>query len=116
MPLGMFADRCFSGLNLLTFLLYGAFGAAMLLIPYVLIEAAGYSPVEAGLALLPLPILMTLASPPMGQLAARIGPRWPLTIGPLVVGGGMLLGQRIDADSSYWTGRLPGDRGDVDRA
>ena len=37
MPLGLFEGRCFSGLNLLTFLLYGAFGAAMLLIPYVLI-------------------------------------------------------------------------------
>ncbi|MCY7397781.1 MAG: MFS transporter, partial [Sphingomonas bacterium] len=43
MPLGMFSDRCFAGLNLLTFLLYAAFGAAMLLIPYVLIEAGGYS-------------------------------------------------------------------------
>ena len=42
----------------MTFLLYGAFGGAMLLIPYVLIEAGGYSPVEAGLALLPLPILL----------------------------------------------------------
>ena len=42
MPLTMFAGRCFTGLNLFTFLLYGAFGAAMLLIPYVLISAAGY--------------------------------------------------------------------------
>ncbi len=107
MPLAMFADRCFSGLNLLTFLLYGAFGAAMLLIPYVLIEAMGYSPVEAGLALLPLPILLTLGSPVMGQLAMRIGPHWPLTIGPIVVGAGMLLGLRIEADSSYWTTTLP---------
>ena len=107
MPLGMFADPCFSGLSLLTLLLYGAFGAAMLLIPYVLIEAADYSPVEAGLALLPLPILLTLASPPMGQLAMRIGPRWPLIIGPLVVGGGMLLGQRIGSDTSYWTAAFP---------
>jgi EmrB/QacA subfamily drug resistance transporter len=107
MPLGMFTDPCFSGLNLLTLLLYGAFGAAMLLIPYVLIEAAGYSPVEAGLALLPLPILLTLASPPMGQLAMRIGPRWPLIIGPLVVGGGMLLGQRIGSDTYYWTAAFP---------
>ena len=107
MPLGMFADRCFSGLNLLTFLLYGAFGAAMLLIPYVLIEAGGYSPVEAGLAMLPLPILLTLASPPMGQLAGRIGPRWFLIAGPLVVAGGMLLGQRIGAETSYWTSVFP---------
>ena len=49
----------------------------MLLIPYVLIEGGGYSPVQAGLALLPLPILMTLASPYMGGIAARIGPRVP---------------------------------------
>jgi len=107
MPLGMFADPCFSGLNLLTLLLYGAFGVAMLLIPYVLIEAADYSPVEAGMALLPLPILLTLASPPMGQLAARIGPRWPLTIGPLIVGGGLLLGQRIGAETNYWVAAFP---------
>ena len=107
MPLAMFADRCFSGLNLLTFLLYGAFGAAMLLIPYVLISAGGYSPVEAGLAMLPLPILLTIASPPMGQLAGRLGPRWFLISGPLVVAAGMLLGQRIGADTNYWTSVFP---------
>ena len=107
MPLAMFADRCFTGLNLLTFLLYGAFGAAMLLIPYVLITAGGYSPVQAGLAMLPLPILLTLASPPMGQLAMRVGPRWLLVSGPLVVAAGMLLGRRIDAEASYWTTVFP---------
>ena len=107
MPLGMFADRCFAGLNLLTFLLYAAFSAAMLLIPYVLIEAGGYSPVEAGMAMLPLPILLTLASPPMGQFAGRIGPRWFLIAGPLVVAVGMLLGQRIGVGTSYWTSVFP---------
>jgi EmrB/QacA subfamily drug resistance transporter len=108
MPLAMFTGRCFSGLNLFTFLLYGAFGAAMLLIPYVLIESAGYSPLQAGLALLPLAILIAVGSPPMGGLAARIGPRWPLTIGPLVVAAGMLLARRIDGEMSYWTGPFPG--------
>ena len=107
MPLAMFADRCFSGLNLMTFLLYGAFGAAMLLIPYTLISAGGYSPVQAGMAMLPLPIVLTFASPPMGQLAARIGPRWLLTAGPLVVAVGMLLARRIGIDASYWSAVFP---------
>ena len=107
MPLTLFEGRCFSGLNLLTFLLYGAFAAAMLLIPYVLITSGGYSPVEAGLAMLPLPILMTSLSPKMGSLAARTGPRVPLTAGPLVVAGGMLLALLARPDSSYWTGVFP---------
>ena len=107
MPVHLFGNRCFSGLNLLTFLLYGAFGAAMLLIPYVLISSGGYSPVEAGLALLPLPVLMTAASPKMGSLAARIGPKLPLTIGPLVVAAGLALCWLIAPDTGYWTGAFP---------
>ncbi|MEA3067382.1 MAG: hypothetical protein QOK41_789, partial [Sphingomonadales bacterium] len=107
MPLTLFKGRCFSGLNLLTFLLYGAFGAAMLLIPYVLITSGGYSPVQAGLAMLPLPVLMTSISPTMGSLAARLGPRLPLTIGPLIVAGGMMLARLIGQDSSYWVGAFP---------
>jgi len=107
MPLTLFEGRCFSGLNLLTFLLYGAFGAAMLLIPYVLITSGGYSPVQAGLAMLPLPILMTSISPTMGSIAARTGPRIPLTVGPLIVGAGMLLARLVQQDSSYWLGAFP---------
>lgn len=108
-PLSLFADnRCFSALNLMTFLLYGAFGGALLLIPYVLIEAGGYSPVEAGLSLLPLSILLGLGSPLMGSLAIRLGPRLPLTIGPIVVGAGMLLATRIASGQSYWTHAFPG--------
>jgi EmrB/QacA subfamily drug resistance transporter len=107
MPLKLFEGRCFSGLNLLTFLLYGAFSAAMLLIPYVLISSGGYSPVEAGLAMLPLPVLMTSLSPTMGGLAARLGPRLPLTAGPLVVAAGMVLSALAREHSSYWAGPFP---------
>ena len=107
MPLDLFEGRCFTGLNLLTFLLYGAFGASMLLIPFVLITSGGYSPVEAGLALLPLPILMTALSPFMGGLAARIGPRIPLTVGPLIIAAGFVLSRLIGPDSSYWTSAFP---------
>jgi predicted MFS family arabinose efflux permease len=107
MPLGLFANRCFSGLNLLTFLLYGAFGAAMLLIPYVLISSGGYSPVHAGLAMLPLPAVMTLISPKMGSLAAKVGARIPLTVGPLIVAAGFALTFLITPNGSYWTGPFP---------
>jgi predicted MFS family arabinose efflux permease len=107
MPLDLFRGRCFSGLNLLTFLLYGAFSAAMLLIPYVLITSGGYSPVEAGLAMLPLPLLMTSLSPTMGGLAAKLGPRLPLTVGPVIVGVGMMLAPLVTPDASYWVGAFP---------
>jgi EmrB/QacA subfamily drug resistance transporter len=107
MPLALFENLCFSGLNLLTFLLYAAFAAAMLLIPYVLITSGGYSPVQAGLAMLPLPILMTAVSPTMGSLAARIGPRIPLIVGPLVVAVGMILSRLANEGTSYWTGVFP---------
>ena len=107
MPLDLFKGSCFSGLNLLTFLLYAAFAAAMLLIPYVLITSGGYSPVQAGLALLPLPALMTSMSPVVGGFAARIGPRIPLTVGPLVVAAGMVLSMLAVPHSGYWTGIFP---------
>ncbi|MEA3058361.1 MAG: hypothetical protein QOF34_1176 [Sphingomonadales bacterium] len=107
MPLSLFRGRCFTGLNLLTFFLYAAFSAAMLLIPYVLITSGGYSPVQAGLAMLPLPILMTSISPTMGSLAARLGPRIPLTVGPLVIAAGMLMARFAGPETSYWTGIFP---------
>lgn len=108
MPLTLFSEnRCFAALNLMTFLLYGAFGGAMLLIPYVLIEAGGYSPVEAGLSLLPLSILLGIGSPLMGKLAVRIGPRLPVSIGPLVVGTGLVLATRIASGQDYWTHVFP---------
>ena len=106
-PLTLFGNRCFSALNVMTFLLYGAFGGALLLIPYVLIEAGGYSPIQAGLSLLPLSILLGLLSPLMGKLAVRVGPKIPLTIGPVIVGAGLLLGTRIAESQAYWTHAFP---------
>jgi EmrB/QacA subfamily drug resistance transporter len=106
-PLDLFGSRAFIGLTILTFLLYGALGGLLLLLPYALIEGAGYSATLAGSALLPFPIVIAAASPLMGKLAARLGPRWPLTIGPLVVAGGFLLGLRIGGHGDYWTEVLP---------
>jgi EmrB/QacA subfamily drug resistance transporter len=107
MPLGLFASRGFIGLTLLTLFLYGALGALFVLIPYVLINAAGYVGTAAGAALLPLPLLLAVGSPLMGRLAAKIGPRLPLSIGPLVVAVGFLLAFRIGLSANYWTDVMP---------
>jgi EmrB/QacA subfamily drug resistance transporter len=107
MPLELFGTLSFAGLTLLTFLLYGALGASFVLMPYVLIENHGFSPMLAGAALLPIPVILGGASRFMGALAARIGPRWPLTIGPLVVAVGFGLATRTSAQASYWTTLFP---------
>lgn len=107
MPLALFGTRSFAGLSILTLLLYGALGGLFVLIPFMLIEAGGYSAVRAGAALLPLPLLLAGASRFMGLVAARIGPRWPLTVGPAIVAGGFALASTIDPNGSYWTEVLP---------
>jgi predicted MFS family arabinose efflux permease len=107
MPLALFGSASFVGLTLLTLLLYGALGGLIVLVPYILIEAGGYSATQAGAALLPLPLILAIASPAAGALAAKIGPRWPLVIGPVIVAVGFLLALRIGSDASYWTGVLP---------
>ncbi len=107
MPLALFGTASFVGLTLLTFFLYAALGGLFVLLPYFLIELRGYSPVEAGAALLPLPAVVGLASRATGAVAARIGPRLPLTVGPLIVAAGFALAARIGDDGSYWTGVLP---------
>lgn len=107
MPMDLFASKSFVGLTLLTFLLYGAMGGLFVILPYVLIKAAGYSATAAGAALLPLPLILTVSSPLAGALAGRIGTRLPLTIGPLVVAAGFLIALRMDSNSSYWSDVLP---------
>jgi predicted MFS family arabinose efflux permease len=108
MPLALFGSASFIGLTSLTWFLYGALGALMVLVPYVLIQAAGYSGTGAGAALAPFAVVLALASPLMGGLAGRIGPRLPLSIGPLVVAAGFLLLLRLDGRADYWTDVFPG--------
>ncbi|MFZ0502040.1 MAG: DHA2 family efflux MFS transporter permease subunit [Steroidobacteraceae bacterium] len=106
-PMTLFSRPTVVGLNLVTLLLYGALGALLVLVPYVLIEALQYSATQAAAALLPLPIVMVLISPLAGSLAERVGPRMPIAIGAIAVGLGMLLTLRVDASMGYWTGLLP---------
>lgn len=107
MSLELFASREFVGLTLLTLLLYGALGGLLVLVPYVLIEASHYRATMAGAALLPLPLVLSVCSPFMGRLAVRIGPRLPLSIGPVVVAVGCVLAARIGGGGSYWVTTFP---------
>jgi EmrB/QacA subfamily drug resistance transporter len=107
MPLALFASKSFIGLTLLTLFLYGALGALFVLIPYVMIEGAHYSATAAGAALLPLPLVLAVTSPFIGGVAGRIGSRWPLAIGPMVVAVGFVLALRIGPPVDYWTEVLP---------
>lgn len=106
-PLSVFGSKSFVGLTILTFLLYGALGGILVLVPYILIEGVHYSATAAGAALLPFPIVVAIASPIMGGIAGRIGPRWPLTVGPMIVGVGFLLFLALTPSASYWIGVLP---------
>jgi EmrB/QacA subfamily drug resistance transporter len=106
MPLGMFGSRSYIGLSLLTFALYGALGGVLLLVPYLLIVNERYSGTAAGAALLPFPLIIAVVSPLIGQVAGRIGPRWPLTLGPLGVAAGFALMVRLPG-GGYWTAVFP---------
>jgi MFS family permease len=108
LPLDIFKSRQFTAANLVTFVVYGALGGALFLLPLELQRAAGFSPLEAGVALVPLTVVMLLNSARAGRLAQRIGPRLPMTVGPIIAGVGLILLTRIGADASYFTDVFPG--------
>ncbi len=108
MPLELFRDRVFSAANAMTLVVYAALGAVLFFLVLQLQTVAGWSPLAAGMATLPLTICMLLLSSRTGRLAVQIGPRIPMTVGPLVMGGGTLLLLGVDGDTSYWTDVLPG--------
>jgi EmrB/QacA subfamily drug resistance transporter len=107
LPPALFASVQFSAANAVTFVVYAALGGALFLLPVVLQEVAGYSALAAGTALLPVTVVMLLLSARSGQLAARIGPRLQMSVGPLVIAAGLLLLVRIGPDSGYAAVVLP---------
>ncbi|MDO0913136.1 MFS transporter [Streptomyces sp. DT2A-34] len=107
MPLDIFASRQFSAVNLVTLCVYAALGGFFFLAVIQLQVVAGYSALGAGTALLPTTVLMLLLSARSGALADRIGPRIPLTVGPLLCAAGMLLMLRVGPDASYVADVLP---------
>ncbi|WP_369224028.1 MFS transporter [Streptomyces sp. R39] len=107
LPLDIFGSRQFTALNIVTLCVYGAFGGYFFLTALQLQVVAGYSALAAGTALLPTTALMLLFSARSGALADRIGPRIPLTVGPLLCAAAMLLMLRVGEHADYLTDVLP---------
>ncbi|MGW5240839.1 MFS transporter [Monashia sp. NPDC004114] len=107
-PPSLFTSRQFSAANGMTLLVYAALGAVFFFLTLQLQIVLGYGPLQAGIASLPVTILMLFLAAKGGELGARIGPRIPMTVGPIVCAVGVALLATVQAGSSYWTGVLPG--------
>jgi fucose permease len=108
MPLSLFRIPRFLAANLLTFLLYGALGGGLYVIPFYLIQVRHYPPVEAGAVFLPLVAMMFFFSAQVGAMAERFGERWLLAGGATCAGVGFLLFAALSAEGAYWRSLLPG--------
>lgn len=107
-PLGVFRSRQFVGVSVVTVAVYTGLGGALFLLALQLQQSLGYTALQAGLALLPFTVLMLVFSRAVGGLAQRIGPRVPMTLGPLCAAAGFALLSRAVPGSNYLTGVLPG--------
>src|SRR5579859_6535942 len=107
LPLGVFASRQFSAANAVTFVVYAALGGLLFLVPVVLQVVHGYKPIWAGTALLPVTFIMLALSSRSGALAARIGPRLQMSVGPLVIAASLVLFTRLQSSGNYLTAVLP---------
>lgn len=104
----LFGSRVFSAANGMTFLVYGALGAVMFFLVIQLQVSSGFSPMASGLASLPVTAALFALSSRAAALGQRIGPRVPMTVGPLVCAVGVALMSGVGAGTRYWTGVFPG--------
>jgi EmrB/QacA subfamily drug resistance transporter len=104
----LFTERQFTGANLMTLIVYGALGAVLFFLTLQLQIVLGYGPLVAGVATLPMTLLMLFLAAKGGELGARIGPRLPMTVGPVVCAVGVALLTTVGPGSSYLLGVLPG--------
>ncbi|WP_232001203.1 MFS transporter [Mycobacterium sp. 1165178.9] len=107
LPPKLFRSRQFTGANLTTLAVYTAIGGALFLLTVQLQQSLHYSATAAGLATLPMTIIMMIGSPLAGALGQRAGPRLPMTVGPLVAAGGVALMARIVPGATYLAAILP---------
>lgn len=108
LPLNLFMVRNFTAGNLATFLIYAALSLQGFIIVIFLQQVAGYSATLAGLASLPITVLMLLLSSKFGSLAGKYGPRLFMTVGPVISGIGLLTMLSVQVPLNYWLQLLPG--------
>jgi len=105
-PLSLWQSRNFTVVNVATFVIYGALYVTLIFQSLYLQGTLGYTPVAAGAIGLPVGLLLTFLSTPAGQLAARFGPRFFMTVGPILMALGLLWLARIPAESDPWLADL----------
>jgi len=108
LPLSLFRARNFAWGNLTTWMVYGALALNGFIVGVYLQEGAGLSATAAGLASLPIMLLMIAGSSIVGGWAGRWGPRLFMTGGPLVMAAGSFMLVAVSDDFDYWTQVLPG--------
>ncbi len=106
-PPDVFANRTFVAANLITFVVYAALGGMMMLFVIQLQVSLGYGPTAAGLASLPISVIMLVLSARSGKLAQRVGPKWLLVFGPMVIAVGMAMLTMVTPGASYLFTVLP---------
>ncbi|MHB8468313.1 MAG: DHA2 family efflux MFS transporter permease subunit [Gaiellaceae bacterium] len=107
LPLRLFKRRNFSVANVETFAVYGGLSAWGFFLALFLQQVDGYSPFHAGLALLPVTVVLFLLSRQTGRLSMRFGPRFFMAAGPLLAAASVLATARLSAGFDYWTELLP---------
>jgi EmrB/QacA subfamily drug resistance transporter len=107
LPLDVFSTKTFTAVNLVTFAVYAALGGVFFLVVLNLQVVAGFTPLTAGMALLPVTGLMLLLSARAGALGQRIGPRIPMTLGPIICAGALVLLARVGPNATYLRDVLP---------
>jgi EmrB/QacA subfamily drug resistance transporter len=107
MALGLFKSRQFSGVNLLTLLLYGALSGTFFFVPFLIIQVHGYSAAAAGAIFIPFAVILGALSKWSGRLMDRFGARWPLIIGPNIAAIALLLLALLSEDGRYFSFIVP---------
>ncbi|HET9171955.1 MAG TPA: MFS transporter [Actinospica sp.] len=107
LPLRIFRSRAFSAANLVTFAVYAALSGVLFLVVLNLQVVVHFTALSAGVSMLPVTMLMLLLSARAGALSQRIGPRIPMSVGPVVCACALLLFSRIGAHSTYVRDVLP---------